>query len=562
MKEILLANLTRMGDLIQTTPVLTGLKKKHPDARVTLLVNSSFKEICKDLPFIDNLVSCDMTAFRMMRPGEEHSLVECFRRIEEFLDEVNRTRYDLVVSFTASKEAMMLSSLLNTRELRGVTTGADGTRVIRHPWQRYFMGEITFRRCNPFHLCDMMIKSAEIPHTGDSLCLSVSDEESAKARALLSRHGVGEGDLLVGFHLGANQEVRAWPPASFARLGDRLARSLSARILITGSEVESALGKEYEAAAASRAVNLIGKTNLRETAALLKRCSLMVSNDTGPLHMATAVGTTVIELPFGHACFRETGPYGENHYVAEADIFCIPCGHHVKCVHHRCKELVTPEAVFELASRILSDGRVEKLEDGPVWKGVRVFRSFFAPDGMQDYVPLIRRPLTYETFYQYLYRETWPFILDGLFGFSAEKAVASIEAKASAWHGEEDPAELLRRLREDLSTLRKMEALAGDGLKKISLVSKEAKKSSPNVKLIQRTWKDAPAIDREIEKLGRVHPALMAPFLLFRLGKESLEGKELGLMAKTAVGLYSDLKEHFSMLEKTLGLLLEKHVNA
>ena len=562
MKEILLVNLTRMGDLIQTTPVLTGLKKKHPDARVTLLVNSSFKEICKDLPSIDNLIECDMVGFRTMARDEEYTLVECFRRIEEFIDEVNRTRYDLVVSFTASKEAMMLSSLINAREMRGVTTGADGTRVIRHPWQRYFMGEITFRRCNPFHLCDMMIKSAEIPHTGDSLSLSVSDEESAKAKALLSRHGVGEGDLLVGFHLGANQEVRAWPPASFARLGDRLAGSLSARILITGSELESALGKEYEAAAASKAVNLIGKTDLRETAALLKRCSLMVSNDTGPLHMATAVGTTVIELPFGHACFRETGPYGENHYVAEADISCIPCGHYVKCLNHRCKELVTPEAVFELASRILSNVRVEALEDGQVWEGVRVFRSFFAPDGMQDYVPLIRRPLTSDAFYQYLYRETWPFILDGVHGFSAEKAVASIEAKTSAWHGENGLAELLRGIGEDFSTLRKMEALAGDALKKITLVRKEAKKSSPNVKLIKGAWKDAPAIDREIEKLGRVHPALMAPFLLFRLGKESLEGKDLAPMAETAVGLYADLKEHFSMLAKTIGLLIEKHVNA
>ncbi|MCL2102595.1 MAG: hypothetical protein FWH25_01000, partial [Syntrophorhabdaceae bacterium] len=71
MKEILLFNLTRMGDLIQTTPVLTGLKKNWPNARITFLVNSNFKEICKDMPFIDNLIVCDRIAFTKMLLNEK-----------------------------------------------------------------------------------------------------------------------------------------------------------------------------------------------------------------------------------------------------------------------------------------------------------------------------------------------------------------------------------------------------------------------------------------------------------------------------------------------------------
>ena len=560
MKEILLINTMRMGDLIQTTPVLAGLKKKWPDARITVLVNSAFKEICKDLPFIDNLIVCNKIEFVKMFEGKKYSLVECYRRIEDLIDEVNQIEYDLAINFTPSTDSALLTSMFNARELRGVTAGADGARVIRHPWQRYFMSVIPSRSYNPFHLCDIMIKTADIPLTGDGLYLSVSDEESAKARALLEKFGVSDSDLLISFQLGASQELRTWPIASFARLGDRLAESLKARILLTGSNSEEKLGKEFESSATSKAINLIGKTNLREAAALLKRCSLLVTNDTGPLHIATAVGTTAIALFLGHACCRETGPYGKDHYVIEADISCFPCGHNVNCTDHRCKKMVTPDIVFELATRVLSSERVEAIGDGPVWEGVRVFHSCFAPDGMQDYVPLLGRALTPEMFYQYLYRETWPCVLGGDSGFCAEKACAVIEAKVSAWYREGELASVLRVVGEDFPALRRMEALAEDALTRVSLIRSEAAKPSPDAGWIQRIWKDVPVIDREIEILGRTHPALMPPVVLFRYDKEALEGKELEPMAEAAVGFYTDLKSHFSMLAAAIELLLEKQV--
>jgi hypothetical protein len=326
--------------------------------------------------------------------------------------------------------------------------------------------------------------------------------------------------------------------------------------MLIGSKSEEKLGSEYESVAACKAINLVGKTSLRELAALLKRCSLLVTNDTGPLHMATAVGTTAIELPFGHAAFRETGPYAENHYVIEAELPCIPCGYHVKCTNHRCKEMVTPDCVFELSARILSGERVEAIEDAPVWESVRSFRSFFAKDGMLDFIPLKRLQLTPELFYLYLYRETWPCILDGLSGFSAQKAYDAVREKVLAWHGEEDLADVRKVVGEDFKVLRKMEALSSDLFKKISLIRKEAEKTSPNVKLIQRNWKDLKDIDLEIETLGNTHPALVAPIVLLKVGKEALEGKDLAPMVEIAVELYADLKKHFYILAETIRLFL------
>jgi ADP-heptose:LPS heptosyltransferase len=556
MKEILLVNLTRMGDLIQTTPVMEGLKKSYPGARITLLANMEFREICKDLPFVDRLLTFDKAGFRKMLRGEEHTLVECYRKLESFVDGVNDTDYDLAINFTPSPESALLTSLFRAREVRGVTSGADGARVIRHPWQRYFMNVIPSRRYNPFHLCDMMVKAAGIPPPGGGLRLSVSEEEARKARGILREHGVSGDDLLIGFQLGASHELKAWPVASFARLADRLAGASGARILLTGSKAEEKLGEEFESLAAAKAVNLIGKTDLRGATALLARCALLVSNDTGPLHIATAVGTRAIDLSMGHVCFRETGPYGEGHYVIESEAPCGPCGFHVKCRNPRCKEMITPECVFELASRILAAGRVDSIVDAPVWEGVRVFRSEFSRDGMQDFVPLIRRPLSAETFYMYLYRETWPHALDGGSGFDAAGACAAIEARAAAWHGEGELERVLPAIRDDLTVLRRMEALAGEALTRMSLIGSEAGKPSPDAEWIRRTWEDVPVIDREIEVLGRTHPPLMPPVVLFGFGKEALEGKELAPMAETAVGLYADLKGHLSMLAEIMQYLI------
>ncbi|MBI5575346.1 MAG: glycosyltransferase family 9 protein [Deltaproteobacteria bacterium] len=561
-KEILVVNLTRMGDLIQTTPVMAGIKDAYPGARITLLANAVFAEICKDIPFADRIVVFDKMGLRKLVCDEEHSVVEGYRALETFIDEVNDTEYDLAINFTASGEGAVLTSLFNAREVRGVTADSEGCRIIRYPWQWYFMSVIPSRNYNPFHLCDMFVKAGGVSTSRKGLHLNVSDEERLKCKAVLGGYGIGDDDPVIGFQLGASHRLKTWPAASFAGLADRLAESLGARILLTGSKSEEQLGREFESLSATKAVNLIGKTDLRGVAALLERCALFVSNDTGPLHIATAVGTRALDISLGHVCFRETGPYGEGHYVIEADVPCGPCGFHVECKNPRCKEMVTSESVFDLARRILREGGVESIEDGPLWRGVRVYRSGFPEDGLADYTPLIRRPLTRETFYVYLYRETWQRILGGGGGASAGQAGEGLVSKIAAWHGDEALDTLRGALRDDLEIARNMEALAGEALTRVSLIAREAVRPAPDAEWIRRTWEDVPAVDREIETLGRTHPHLMPPVTLFRFGKEALEGKELAVLAESALRLYSDLKNHYAMIAEAIGGLVEKRVIA
>ncbi|MEW6601133.1 MAG: glycosyltransferase family 9 protein, partial [Nitrospirota bacterium] len=119
MREILLINLTRMGDLLQTTPLMAGLKERYPEARITLLVNSSFTEICRGIPYIDELIDFDMKGYRERLIGEKYSLVENYRFMEALISRLNSREYDLTINITHSPISAILTSFIRTKEVRG-----------------------------------------------------------------------------------------------------------------------------------------------------------------------------------------------------------------------------------------------------------------------------------------------------------------------------------------------------------------------------------------------------------------------------------------------------------
>ncbi|MDH5641836.1 MAG: glycosyltransferase family 9 protein, partial [Nitrospira sp.] len=99
--------------------------------------------------------------------------------------------------------------------------------------------------------------------------------------------------------------------------------------------------------------NAAGQTTIEQAAALLAECRLLLTNDTGPMHLAVAVGTPVVDLSVGHVDFRETGPYGPGHWVFQPDLECAPCGFDQICAHHACKDRLPPEQVAELLLHVL-----------------------------------------------------------------------------------------------------------------------------------------------------------------------------------------------------------------
>jgi len=150
--------------------------------------------------------------------------------------------------------------------------------------------------------------------------------------------------------------AKCWYPDRFGKLGKRLAEKWQATILLFGKEEERPIVDEILHDLGTEGIDLTGKTGLLQLAALLERCTLLVTNDTGTMHVATAVGTPVAAL-FGSTLPLVTGPWGEGHVVVRRDVSCSPCWKRICPKDHRCMELITVDEVEKIVDKQLRHKR-------------------------------------------------------------------------------------------------------------------------------------------------------------------------------------------------------------
>lgn len=554
MKEILIINLTRMGDLVQTTPTMAGFKDNFPGVRITLLTNPAFSEICKYIPYIDRLFTLEIET--ILEDIRNKDLVHAYRYIQNTLGNINDTTYDRVINFTHSSPSAVLTSMVSAKDVRGLSIDREGYSIKRHPWIKYFFNVIPARNYSTFHLCDVYTKAGGVIPSSKGLHLRIPEDAEAWVADKLRNKGIKANDLVIGLQLGASAEERIWPISSFATLANRLVETYDAHILLTGSPKEGKYGKEFEASAQTKPLNFIGKTDLQELAALVKRCDLLISNDTGPLHIATAVGTRVLGIYLQSAHFRETGPYGTNHYVIESKIPCSPCHAFAKCNNMICKKVINANNVFELVKLILDKGKVTSIDDSPLWKDIQVYRSYFEKDGLIEYQPLIRRSIQKRELFTHIYRQTWLKILDRKKPEDTAPIIQHLMENLHDWY-DFDSRDVSGLAQDELKNLIRLQVIANIALSKVSFIVEEAKKPSPEYRWIKETWEGVPAMDREIENIGRSCPPLKPLSIIFQYGKEGLEGKDLALLAESTCSLYRELLDHVSMIIQILTRLAD-----
>ena len=326
--NILIIKPGAIGDLLQLTPVVRALKKKLPAARISLLVgNVVSTELFRYNEFVHEIIVFD-------RKGEHSSweaLVKLWRRLRA-------SRYDLVLNFQRSNFKAWL-----------LATAAFPCRLL------------------VYHKAKKRIVHAVVNHLETLAPLGIDavdtalefyvDPESDKfAENLFATKGL-TGRNVVALNPGASQSVNRWSPAHFARLTDKLMNELAVKVVIIGGGEDIALAGEITSQALSRPVNLAGTTTLLQLGAILKRCHLLVTGDTGPMHMATAVNTRVIAL-FGAADPARTGPVGEGHRVIQAEeVDCAPCRsrHCSRSTYLECMERITVDEVYHACASMLPD---------------------------------------------------------------------------------------------------------------------------------------------------------------------------------------------------------------
>jgi ADP-heptose:LPS heptosyltransferase len=377
MKEILILCLTRFGDLIQATPLIRVLRAAHPGARITLAAQTGFGGILPMMPGVDRTFIFDQSqAARLISDADDP--LTAYRHMDEFMQLLEADHYDLVVNLTCSKLSAYICSLLDADYVSGITAQDNGQRVIQGEWGLYLFSLLygDSRRLSRINLVDIFTRMGGVSPDGQGVGL----EETASAQAFADQFVRSETDTtreLVGIQLGASESARCWPLESFARLSDQLQETGRYQTILFGSPKEKELAEAAVAMMQIPPVNAVGRTSIEELLSLVKRCRLLVSNDTGTMHFAAAAGTPALMLCLGPAFFQCTGPYSAGNLALQPALHCAPCRYNLNCLDPVCREELTVQSVLAASLIVLEGGPIAPAD----FTGVKVYRSAFGEDG-------------------------------------------------------------------------------------------------------------------------------------------------------------------------------------
>ncbi|BCA54774.1 putative Glycosyl transferase, family 9 [Nitrospira sp. KM1] len=373
-RRVLIVNVTRMGDLVQMGTLLARLQEEWPGVQVDLVIDRRFSEVTSLLAGVEEVVPYDFHEFIDNSRIAKHDVGSLYREMRAWVAPLHERRYDRIINLTFNPASAFLSSYMDVADIRGARCGWDGRMIIDNPWMNYFSDMHHFRSMNRFNLVDVYALGGSGPGKFAPLRACIPAEAGAWAKHFLAMPG-NDSHQWIAVQAGASDVMKAWRPEHFGVTLARLSDKWSGGIVLVGAPGEQATAAQvvqvYRGSGGKNPVkNAVGHTSVSQLTALLAESRVLLTNDTGPMHLAVAVQTPVIDVSVGHVDFRETGPYGRGHWVVQPQLDCAPCGFQQVCAHHSCKDRIPSERIAELMLHVL--GKAGRPSSDP---GFRLYES-------------------------------------------------------------------------------------------------------------------------------------------------------------------------------------------
>jgi lipopolysaccharide heptosyltransferase II len=342
--RILLLRLERIGDLVMALPGITQVAEAAPDARIDLAVGSWNREIAQRIRGVDRVLAID--AAWLARGSGGQSLPTLLNQARSWRSE----HYDLAINFEPDLRSNLLLAASGARWTVGYASGGGGAWLD----QALDYDQTAHTSDNAVRLAAAALGRPVRPSAPPAL--TASAERLAEADALLA----GTPTPRIAMHVPGGRAVKQWPPERFAQAARDLVARLNATIVLTGTEADRPLVAPVRAAVpAANLVDAVGSAELLTVAALLSRCDLMITGDTGPMHIAHAVGTPIVAV-FGPSDPNRYGPRGARDRVVRVDLPCAPCNRirlpPARCtgITPDCLAFIEPDRVVAAALDILA----------------------------------------------------------------------------------------------------------------------------------------------------------------------------------------------------------------
>lgn len=340
--NILIVKLSAIGDVLHTLPSLAALRNLYPDAHITWVVEETAADLLKSHPLLNRvIISRRKSWIKDLQHGRLRKFV---REVRLFVKELRHLPYDLVIDFHGLLKSSLIVLISGGRRKLGYDSLQELSGI--------FLNEKISEDMSK-HAVDRYLDFAR--HLGADankieFILPLNENTEKKALCFFEKYGL-EKNKFIAINPFALWETKLWDNENFARLADLIIDKFPVKVVFTGSEKE-ALKKITDRMSSSAAINLAGETTLIDLAHLYRRALMVISTDSGPMHLAAALGTRVIAL-FGPTDSTRTGPYGQDHKIIRADLPCSPC-FLKKCSTKKCMSDILPTQVLAAVDKFLS----------------------------------------------------------------------------------------------------------------------------------------------------------------------------------------------------------------
>ena len=344
-RSILIIESWGIGDLVMMSSVLKPLREHHPQARISLLAKDTARELFACSPYIDDFIVFDFPWTRFRRKYAFWSWD--WKGLLATISILRQRNFDFILDARGDIRNNLLSFLIH------------GNRRLGYDWTGggYFLTDAIKLNQENLHRVDAWLNLLD--YIG--ICVEklkpdifVSKEEEIGAIDFLFKNGIKNGELLIGIHPGAQIKSRCWPIGRFAELAESLRNKLKAKIIVFVEP--GGYGKDIPI----KGEFLKARLPLRGIIGLIKQLDLLICNDSGAMHIASAVDTRTLSI-FGPGAIERIGPYGSgNTLLFKAGVNCRPCFDYCKFSKPVCLENISVEMATEAAEKIITDPGYEK----------------------------------------------------------------------------------------------------------------------------------------------------------------------------------------------------------
>lgn len=335
--KILITYLMHLGDLLLTTPFLQVLRRTYPNAQIDYLVDEKLADVVRNNPNIDTVLTID-------KKGKDNSIGAIYR----YAKSLSKNNYDLLINLHPNERTTFLCAATKAKRKVGVSHKLFGL---------FF--DKTVKLNKHIHAADMYLDvlkklgmTADL--SNDGLQMPVGKEALDFAHDFYKEHGIGFTDKLIGFNIGSAVLTKRWAGERFAQVADYFAGK-GYKIVFFGGSMDIELVQDAVKYMQTNPIIATGKFTLQQLAAAMQSCALIITNDSGPMHVAISQGVPIVAM-YGPSIPDLYGPYTDKAIIVRSNPVCHGCeqtGMKHKCDDMQCMRNLSVEQVIEAGEKML-----------------------------------------------------------------------------------------------------------------------------------------------------------------------------------------------------------------